>query len=294
MGEIRRADRDQLAGCSCRAVRERALRPRLRPDARIVCIGAGVIGLEIASAARARGCAVTVLEVAPAPMMRSLPPEVGAWLVDLHRRAGVTMVFGARVAAIEADRVVGEDGSSWPADTVVAGIGMERNTALAEAAGLALDRGIAVDEHGRTGVPGIFAAGDVAAFWVPRLGRRMRLESWRHAQDHGAAVGGAMAGSPTPYDQVPWFWSDQHGANLQMAGTAEGATRRVMRGNPAGESFSCWLLDETPRVIGVAGINAPRDVRAGLALIRSCARVDGTMLADAGIPAQLLPRGAAA
>src|SRR6185437_789793 len=166
-------------------------------------------------------------------------------------------------------------------DAVVAGIGMARNTALAEAAGLALDNGIAVDEHGRSSAPDVFAAGDVAAFWVPRLGRRMRLESWRHAQNHGIAVGRAMAGSAAPYDEVPWFWSEQHGVNLQVAGSAEGAAQRVMRGDPAGASFSCWMLDAAARVIGVVGIDAPRDVRAGQALIQSGARVDPAVIADA-------------
>ncbi len=272
----------------------RRLRPRLLPGARIVCIGAGVIGLEIASSARARGCAVTVLEYAAAPMTRSLPPEIAAWLVGLHRRAGVALVFGARVAAIAPDRVVCADGSTYPADAVIAGIGMERNTELAAAAGLALDGGIAVDEHGRTSAPDVFAAGDVAAFWVPRLGRRMRLESWRHAQDHGIAVGRAMAGSAAPYDEVPWFWSEQHGATLQVAGTAEDAAERVMRGDPAGASFSCWMLDGAGRVTGVIGINAPRDVRAGQGLIRSGASVDPTVLADLRVGAQLLPRRAVA
>jgi hypothetical protein len=101
-----------------------------------------------------------------------------------------------------------------------------------------------------------------------------------------------MAGSAAPYDEVPWFWSEQHGVNLQVAGSAEGAAQRVMRGDPAGASFSCWMLDAAARVIGVVGIDAPRDVRAGQALIQSGARVDPAVIADAGISAQLLPRRA--
>ena len=174
----------------------RLLRPHLKSGARIACIGAGVIGLEIASAARACGCRVTIIEAGPVVMGRSLPPVIAAWLADLHVAAGVTLRLGTAVTAITAAGVVCSDGTLVEADAVVAGIGMVRNTALAEAAGLSVDGGIDVDECCRTSVPGIYAAGDVAAFWVPRLGRRVRLESWRHAQEHGTAAGQAMAGQP--------------------------------------------------------------------------------------------------
>ncbi len=269
----------------------RRLRPILRPDARIVCIGAGVIGLEIASSARARGCTVSVVEAAPSVMGRSLALEMAEWLATLHRKAGVSLHLNTGVAAIEKGQVICADGSAIPADAVVAGIGMERNTALAEAAGIALDGGIAVDEHGRTSAPDIYAAGDVAAFWVPRLGRRMRLESWRHAQNHGIAVGRAMAGKDASYDEVPWFWTDQHGVNLQVAGTAEGAASTVLRGAKTDPIFSAWHLDVGGALIGVAGVNAPRDVRAGQSMIRAGRAIDATMLADLDVPLQRLARG---
>lgn len=271
----------------------RRLRPLLQPGARVVCIGAGVIGLEIASSARARGCSVTVVEAAPRPMARSLPEPIATYLVALHRAAGVQMIFGAQVAAVEPGRVTLADGTSIPADCVVAGIGMDRNTELAEAAGIVLDGGIAVDEHGRTSAPDIYAAGDVAAFWVPRLGRRLRLESWRHAQNHGAAVGRAMAGKPAVYDEVPWFWTDQHGVNLQVAGSTEGAVRSIMRGQPDASPFSCWLLDSHDQLVCTIGIDAPRDVRAGQSLIQSGQRINAAVLADLSVTAQQLPRRAA-
>ncbi|MDA8251301.1 MAG: FAD-dependent oxidoreductase, partial [Rhodospirillales bacterium] len=145
----------------------RALRGRLRPGARVACIGAGVIGLEVAASAHARGCAVTVIEAAPAALGRCTTPEMAAWIAGLHRDAGITLHFGASVAAIAPDAVECAGGLRVPADVVVAGIGMTRNTELAAAAGLAVDNGILVDEVGHASAPGVFAAGDVAAFRHP-------------------------------------------------------------------------------------------------------------------------------
>ena len=261
----------------------RRLRARLVPGARVVCIGAGVIGLEVAAAARARGCIVAVIEAAASALGRAFAPDMAAWLTGLHRQAGVTLHFGASVAAIEADAVCCGDGLRVPADVVVAGIGMTRNTELAAAAGIAVDNGILVDACGRTSAPGVFAAGDVAAFWQPRLGRRLRLESWRHAQDHGLAVGRVMAGGTTPYDDVPWFWTDQHGRNIQIAGLPTDAVASVLRGAPGDATFCAFHLDAAGRLVAVTGVNAPRDVRAAMALIRAGGTVDPAQLADPAI-----------
>jgi len=270
----------------------RRLRKLLQPGARVVCIGAGVIGLEIASSARAHGCAVTVIEAGPSVMGRSLPSCLAAWLADLHRRHGVELKLGAGVATVAADHVLCTDGHHFAAEIVVAGIGMERNTDLAEAAALSLHAGIALDASGRTSVPRIFAAGDVAAFWVPRLQRRLRLETWRHAQEHGACVGRNIAGAGVPYDDIPWFWTDQHGVNLQIAGTTDSSAETALRGGLDGASFSVWLLDAQRRVNFVAGINAPRDVRAGQMLMRAGQAVDPARIADLSVSAQSLSRGA--
>jgi len=266
----------------------RRIRAKLVPGQRIVCVGAGVIGLEVASSAHARGCIVNVIEAAASVMGRCVSPEVSAWVAELHRAAGVTLHLGTAVTAIEPERVVFGNGQEIAADCVIAGIGMERNVDLAVRAGLAVDRGILVDEFGRTSVEDVYAAGDVAAFWVPRLGRHLRLESWKHAQNHGIAVGRAMADAGEPFDEVPWFWTDQHGVNLQMAGTPEGTAHTVMRGDPGQTRFSAWHLDTRHRPIGVAGINAPRDVRAGLALIRAGHSLDPAMLGDPAVRLQRL------
>ncbi len=266
----------------------RELRRRLLPGTQVACVGAGVIGLEIASSAHKRGCTVTVIEPADRVMGRTLAPEMSAWLAGLHRAAGIALRLGTAVAAVAAQHVVCTDGSLVPADVVIAGIGMERDTSLAVAAGVAVDDGVEVDEFGRTNMPGVYAAGDVAAFWVPRLQRRMRLETWRHAQDHGAAVGRAMAGSGVPYDDVPWFWTDQLGVNLQVAGVCDGAATRILRGELGAAAFAAWYLDAAGVPIGVAGVNAPREVRAGQGMIRARRAVDPARLSDVAITPQRL------
>lgn len=271
----------------------RAIRSRLIGAPRVLCIGAGVIGLEIASSARARGCEVTVLEALPRAMGRAVSPEGATFIEALHRDAGVALHFGVIVDRLDqaAGGGVGvtcRDGRSFDADVVVAGVGMQRNLALAEAAGLALEGGIVVDEWGRTSAPDIYAAGDVTAFLHPLFGRRLRLESWRHAQNHGIAVGKAMCGDAAPYDDVPWFWTDQHGVNLQVAGLPADAARTVVRQGGAPGSFVAVHLAEDGSVIGVTAANNPREIRAGQALIKSHKLVDAAKLPDASVPLQRL------
>jgi NADPH-dependent 2,4-dienoyl-CoA reductase/sulfur reductase-like enzyme len=268
----------------------RRLRPLLRQGSRVVCIGAGVIGLETAASAHKLGCRVTVLEAGPAAMGRSMTPGMATWVAKLHRDAGVALHFGAAVEEITSDAVRCAGGLGVPADLVVAGVGMVRNTELARAAGLAVDNGIAVDEVGRTGIAGVYAAGEVAAFWVPRLHRRLRLEAWRHAQDHGIAVGRAMAGVAEPYDPVPWFWTDQHGATIQVAGQPTEAVTSIVRGETTAPSFAAFHLDEAGRVVAATGVNAAREVRAAMALIRSGALVDPALLADPRTKVQALAK----
>ena len=268
----------------------RAIRARLATARQVVCIGAGVIGLEVAASARARGAAVTVLEAAARPMGRSVSAEGADFVARLHRDAGVDLRCGVAVAAIEpgpggSERVLTADGGAFSADLVLAGVGMERALDLAAAAGLALDGGIAVDAWGRSSDPAIFAAGDVTAFLHPLFpDRRLRLESWRHAQNHGIAVGRAMAGvEAPPYDDIPWFWTDQYGVNLQVAGFPAEAARTVVRLD-RDRVFVAVHLDAADRVIGLTAAGSPRDIRAGTALIRAGCPVDPRLVADASLP----------
>jgi 3-phenylpropionate/trans-cinnamate dioxygenase ferredoxin reductase subunit len=265
----------------------RLIRARLATARRVICIG--VIGLEIASSARAHGAEVTVLEALPRPMGRSVSPEGAAFIEALHRGAGVDMHFGIIVDAIEDGmRVTSRSGEVFEGDLVIAGVGMQRNLALAETAGLSLEGGIIVDEFGRTSAPDVYAAGDVAAFHHPLFGHRLRQESWRHAQNHGIAVGKAMCGDPTPYDDIPWFWTDQHGVNLQVAGLPADAAQTIIRASAPPNVFTAVHLAEDGSVIGVTAANSPRDIRAGQALIKSRRPVDAQALADASIPLQRL------
>lgn len=273
----------------------RLIRSRLSQASRVICVGAGVIGLEIASSARQRGAEVTVLEALPRAMGRSVSPEGASFVEGLHRAAGVALHFGIIVDAIEAGAsgelcVHCRSGARFAGDAVIAGVGMQRNLTLAEHAGLALEGGIVVDELGRTDAPDVYAAGDVTAFHHPLFDRRLRLESWRHAQNHGIAVGKAMCGDTTPYDDIPWFWTDQHGVNLQVAGLPADAARTLIRTNAPPKSFTAVHLAEDGSVIGVTAANNPRDIRAGQALIRSRHPVDQAALADPGVPLQQLIR----
>jgi NADPH-dependent 2,4-dienoyl-CoA reductase/sulfur reductase-like enzyme len=274
----------------------RQIRERLSSARQVLCIGAGVIGLEIASSARARGCDVTVLEALPRAMGRSVSPEGAAFIESLHHAAGVALQFHVIVDAIEDTasgmlRVMCRCGGEFSADLVIAGVGMQRDLALAEAAGLSLEGGIVVDEFGRTSEPDIYAAGDVTAFHHPLFHRRLRLESWRHAQNHGIAVGKAMCGDTTAYDDIPWFWTDQHTVNLQVAGLPADAVRTVVRANAPPNVFTAIHLAEDGSVVGVTAANNPREIRAGQALIRSRRPVSEAALADPSVPLQtLIPR----
>ena len=271
----------------------RRIRARLATARSVVCIGAGVIGLEIASSAHQRGAQVTVLEALPRAMGRSVSPEGAGFVETLHRDAGVALHFGVIVDAINdaaggAVRVHCRDGEEFAGDMVVAGVGMQRNLALAEHAGLALEGGIVVDEFGRTSAPEVYAAGDITAFHHPLFERRLRLESWRHAQNHGIAVGKAMCGDAPAYDDIPWFWTDQHRVNLQVAGLPADAARTVVRANAPPGVFTAVHLAEDNSVIGVTAANNPREIRAGQALIKARHPVDPELLADPDVPLQRL------
>jgi len=270
----------------------RAIRAQLAIGRRVICIGGGVIGLEIASSARARGCAVTVLEAAPAAMGRCVSPEGARFVEALHRAAGVDLRLGVTIEAIArqpdgTEQVICRGGDRFVADCVIAGIGMERNLDLAQAAGLAIEGGIMVDEFGQTSAPDIYAAGDVAAFLHPHYGRRLRLESWRHAQNHGIAVGRAMSGDAVPYDDIPWFWTDQLGVNIQITGMPAEAARTVVRVDQP-PAFVAVHLAADDTVVGVTAAGSPRDIRAGTALIKARRPVDPVLLANPVIPLQRL------
>ena len=262
------------------------IRERLVPGSRVAIIGGGFIGLELAAAARRRGAAVTVIEALPRLLSRGVPEEIAGRIEAKHRAEGVSFVFGRGVAAINAEGVALTDGSRVEAELVVVGIGAVPETALAAAAGLALDNGIAVDDRLQTSDPAIFAAGDCCSFPLPLYGgRRIRLESWRAAQDLGALAARNLLGARETISAVPWFWSDQYDLTLQIAGLPDEGEATVRR--ETGDALLLFHLEADGRLVAASGIGpgnaVARDIRLAEMLIGKRAKPDPAALADAGV-----------
>lgn len=270
-----------------------ALRELLVEGARLAVLGAGFIGLEVAATARKRGAAVTVLELAPHPLGRVAPPEIGDFLAGVHRGKGVDLRTGIQVTAIEdlgeALRILAEGSLPIEADYAAIGIGAQPNTELAQAAGLAVQDGILVDEFGHSSDPAIFAAGDVTRHLNPLLGRHIRLEAWQNAQNQAIAVAKVMAGGSEPFSEVPWFWTDQYDINLQMAGAPDRWDQIVWRGAPTDPGFTLFQLLEE-KVVAAITVNNARDMRFARMLIRGGQKVDPAALGDKATKLQDLAR----
>jgi NADPH-dependent 2,4-dienoyl-CoA reductase/sulfur reductase-like enzyme len=261
----------------------RALRQYLQPGARIVVIGAGFIGLEAAAAARRLGCEVVVLEAANRVMARGLPVRISELYAKLHRDNGVDLRLGAEIAEITGDAenpvIHLAGGAKLQATAIVVGIGVVPNDALAAACGLDVENGIIVDEHGRTSDPSIYAAGDVTRHFNPLLNVTLRLESWQNAQNQAIAVARNIAGHSTIYAEVPWFWSDQYGINMQITGIPTPDATEIIRGDLDG--FNGLLLQMSGvKLIAAIGLNATRDLRFAKQIIGLKSDVDPAKLAD--------------
>ena len=260
-----------------------ALRGRLDLGGRVVVIGAGWIGAEVAASARQRGLEVTVIDPLTVPLERVLGTEVGAVYRDIHLDHGVQMLMGTGVEAFEGgtavERVRTTDERELACDFVVVGVGVQPRTGLAAQAGLAVDNGILVDEHLQTRAPGVFAAGDAANAHHPFYGERIRVEHWANALHQGPIAARAMLGEPDVYDRLPYFFSDQYDVGMEYAGFARTWDRVVFRGDPATREFiAFWLVED--RV--VAGMNANVwDVTDPIQrLIRDRVAVDDRRLVD--------------
>jgi 3-phenylpropionate/trans-cinnamate dioxygenase ferredoxin reductase subunit len=259
------------------------IREGLKSGARVVIIGGGYIGLETAATARHTGCTVTVLEMADRVMSRVVAASVSEYFAQQHRMHGVDIVCNTRVVRLEGagrvERVVCADGSSYPVDLLVVGVGATADTDLASAAGLACENGVVVDEYCRTGDAAIFAAGDCTNHPSPRYGVRVRLESVDNAFEQAKTAALNMLGRPTPHDRVPWFWSDQFDNKLLIVGLSQGCDRQVPRGDPAMRSFSVCYLKEG-ELLALEAINHMADYMAARKLIAERARLDADKLAD--------------
>lgn len=261
-----------------------ALREALRPGGRMVVVGGGYIGLEIAAVARKTGMGVAVLEAEARILARVAAEETAAFMTRTHESHGVTIHTQAQVARFlgEAGRVTGvvcADESTFPADIAVVGIGAAPAVELAEAAGLAVDNGIVTDEYGRTSDAHIFAAGDVANHPNALLGGRVRLESVQNALEQGGAVGRVMAGGAQPYAALPWFWSDQFDVKLRIAGLSQGHDQTALRGAPESGAFSLFFLREGI-ITAAECVNAAGDFMAAKRLITQRRSIPPETLAD--------------
>jgi len=263
-----------------------AIQAALLSKPRLAVIGGGLIGLEVASSARQLGCSVTVLEAADRLMARCVPPAISDMAAALHRGHGVALHLGRTVRRIEPrpDRLLLDAGDvQVEADLVVIGIGGIPNTALAEAAGLAVRDGILTDACGRTSHLDVYAAGEVARFDHPFFGRQVRLEAWQVAQNQPAAVARAICGQAQPYDEIPWHWTDQFTWNLQVFGTPDPELELIRR--PAGEDrLTAIAVDAGGRARGAVLINNGREATPVRRLIGAGKALDLAALRDPAVP----------
>lgn len=264
------------------------LRAAIRSATRVAVVGAGWIGSEVAASARQMGADVVLVDPAPAPLHRVLGDEIGAVFRQLHRDHGVTLRLGVGVSALRGGRAVQEvvldDGHVEPADVVVVGIGVTPRVGLAAtAAGIRVDDGIAVDQFLETGVPGVFAAGDVANAWHPHHQRHLRVEHWANALHQGAAAGRNAAGRRETYTRLPYFFSDQYDLGLEYVGHHAGDDAVAVRGDPASRRLvAFWHRDGV--VTAAMNVNV-WDVADDLrALVEARAPVDVARLTDGDVP----------
>lgn len=269
-----------------------ALRSTFGPDKKLVIIGAGWIGLEVASAARAKDTAVTVLEGAEQPLLAVLGDQIAPVFAQLHRDHGVDLRLGVQVERIEvtdarASGVRLVDGQIFPADAVAIGVGAAPNLDLAQAAGLAIGdsrgAGVLVDPTLRTSDPDIYAVGDIAEHDHPVLGRRVRVEHWATALNQPATAAAAMLGGDDPYTDLPYFFSDQYDLGMEYIGNAQGGETVVVRGDLDAREFVAFWLDDASRIVAAMNVNVWDVVDEIKPLILDRVQVDPVRLADPGV-----------
>jgi 3-phenylpropionate/trans-cinnamate dioxygenase ferredoxin reductase subunit len=263
----------------------RSLREQLASVRQAVVIGAGFIGLEFAAVAREHGIEVTVVEAGPRSMARAVSVEMSQYFSDKHEARGARILLDSGVARIVGSNgcVAGvelADGRHLPADLVVVGIGVLPNTELAQAAGLAVSNGVVVDEFLTTSDPGISAIGDCASFPSSFSDDMIRLESVQNAGDHARCIAAKLTGKRAAYSSVPWFWSEQYDARLQIAGLTAGHNQTVLRGLPHEDSFSVFCFCEG-QLLGAESVNRPVDHMAARKLLAARAPLTLAQAADA-------------
>jgi 3-phenylpropionate/trans-cinnamate dioxygenase ferredoxin reductase component len=268
------------------------LREKFQPGKKIVVIGGGFIGLELASSASKLGCDVTLIEAQPRILMRGVPEVIAKIVHDAHVKAGVTMIIGTGISHLTANAVHLTDGRIIAADTIIAGIGASPETKLAVEAGLAIENGIACNAQMQTSDPDIYAAGDCASFILGD--RRIRLEAWRSAQEQAATAATNMVGLDKTHTNVPWFWSDQYDLSLQIAGQAELGPKTITR-VPAEGAIVLFHLADDGTIKGASAIgpgnSIGRDIKIAEMLIAKNAKPSPEVLTDPTQPLKALLKG---
>jgi 3-phenylpropionate/trans-cinnamate dioxygenase ferredoxin reductase component len=266
-----------------------SMRPAFEKGRKLVIVGGGYIGLEVAAVARQKGVEVTLLEAMPRLLSRVTAPEMSEFYLRTHRAAGVTILLDTQVTGFsfgDTGRVTGVEtaaGLTVPADLVLIGIGLIPNVELALGAGLAIDNGIAVDECGRTTDPQIFAVGDCCSHYSKYAGRRVRLESVPNAVEQARSVAAMLLGQVKPYESVPWFWSDQYKLKLQMVGLNDGHDSVVFRGSTLTHSFLAFYL-RNGTLIAVDAVNRMKEFNICKKLVAARVRPHLGQLDDESVP----------
>jgi 3-phenylpropionate/trans-cinnamate dioxygenase ferredoxin reductase component len=271
----------------------RVLRDRLASAQRVVVVGAGFIGAEVAAVARTLGRQVVALEALPVPLERALGSVVGGLYADIHRSRGVDLHTNAAVTEILASggefQVRTASGGRFACDLVVVGVGVTPEVGWLKSSGIELRNGVVVDEFSRTSLPDVYAAGDVANWYHPRLGHHLRVEHFDNAQNQGVAAARSMLGKGQPYAPVNYFWSDQYDLSLQYVGHASGQDQVVLRGSIDGGSWSAFYLRDGA-LRAALGVNRFRDVSAARQLIARDVPVTPEQLRDESLDLKALAR----
>lgn len=274
------------------------LQPLIERGGRLVIVGGGYVGLEVAAVAVKRGLAVTVLEAAPRVLARVTAPALSDFYERIHREAGVDIRTNVTVSGFSAKKgcvesVLCANGESFPADAVLIGIGLVPCTELAERAGLTVDDGIVVDAESRTSDPHIYAIGDCAMHAHHGfLRRKIRIESVPNALEQARAAAASIMGRPIPEAGAPWFWSDQYDLKLQMVGLSDEHEELVIRGQPETPSFIAFYLKDGV-VIGADAVNRPGDFMAAKRFVGERMKIAPSRLADDSVPLKSVLAGAA-
>lgn len=272
----------------------RALAHSMNGASRVVIVGAGFIGSEVAAVCKTAGLEVTVLEIQPQPMAHILGEKMGAIYANLHTNRGINLRLREGISEIRGssrtEQVITDEGNAINCDFVVIGVGITPDTTLAESAGLHVDFGILTDQYCQTSHPDIYAAGDVANWFHPGLDRRLRVEHWDNALNQGAAAAKSMLGAPEPYSPTLYFWSDQYDLNIQYLGHATEWDDIAVRGNPADEKFTAFYLKDGS-VHGALVVNNFRDIRPTRTLIGQRTPVTAASLTNESTNLKQLARG---